>query len=111
MKDLSNRLKTLRVNKGLKQKDIAQILNITSSAYGFYEQGKRTPTLDVLITLSKYYKISLDWLITGSNNFGNNIVISDTNEKYFIEKYRKLTDSDKTKITGMVELKLIENNI
>ena len=108
MDNLSDRLKNLRISHGLKQKDIAQLLDLTSSAYGFYEQGKRTPSLDILINISRYYKVSLDWLITGSENFGNNLIISDDNEKYLIEKYRKLDNSDKIKIEGMIELKLTE---
>lgn len=110
MNSLSNRLKNLRIEKGFRQKDIADILDITTSAYGFYEQGKRTPTIEVLIALSKLYKVSLDWLISGSNNYGDNLIISDDNEKYFIEKYRKLNDLDKIKIEGMVDLKLVESS-
>lgn len=110
MDSLSNRLKILRTKKGLKQKDVANILGITASAYGFYEQGKRTPTIEVLLFLSKYYKVSLDWLISGSDNFGDNIVISDDSEKFFIEKYRQLNNSDKIKIEGMIDLKLVESS-
>ena len=80
------------------------------SDYGFYEQGKRTPTIEVLLSLSKYYKVSLDWLISGSDNFGDKIVISDDSEKFFIEKYRKLNNLDKIKIEGMVDLKLVESS-
>lgn len=110
MSNLSDRLKTLRTEKGIKQKDVANILGITTSAYGFYEQGKRTPTIEVLLSLSQYYKVSLDWLISGFDDFGDNLVISDDNEKYFIEKYRKLNNIDKIKIEGMVDLKLVESS-
>lgn len=105
MSNLSDRLKTLRTEKGIKQKDVANILGITTSAYGFYEQGKRTPTIEVLLSLSQYYKVSLDWLISGSDDFGDNLVISDD-----IEKYRKLNNIDKIKIEGMVDLKLVESS-
>ena len=105
MSNLSDRLKTLRTEKGIKQKYVANILGITTSAYGFYEQGKRTPTIEVLLSLSQYYKVSLDWLISGSDDFGDNLVISDD-----IEKYRKLNNIDKIKIEGMVDLKLVESS-
>ncbi len=37
---LNNRLKSLRNEKGVLQKDVAEYLKISTSAYGFYEQGK-----------------------------------------------------------------------
>lgn len=109
MNSLADRLKILRNQRGINQREIAKILGITTSAYGFYEQGKRKPPIDVILFLSKYYKVSLDWLISGSDNFGDKLVISDNNEKYFIEKYRKLNKIDKVKIEGMIDLKLVED--
>lgn len=79
---LSNRLKELRIERELLQKDIAQELNITSSAYGFYEQGKRTPDADTLNKLSEYFNVSLDYLMGKS----------DIRNPYKIEKYPDVTD-------------------
>ena len=109
MNSLPDRLKILRNQRGINQKEVAKILGITTSAYGFYEQGKRKPPIDVILSLSKYYKVSLNWLISGSDDFGDSLVISDNDEKYFIEKYRKLNNLDKLKIEGMVDLKLVED--
>ena len=63
MDELSIRLKQLREEKGLKQKDVASITNVTTSAYGFYEQGKRVPPPEVLIRLSKLFEVSIDYLL------------------------------------------------
>ncbi|CEP86936.1 helix-turn-helix domain-containing protein [Paraclostridium sordellii] len=63
MSNLSNRLKLLRNEKNVMQKDIANYLNITTSAYGFYEQGKRTPTPEILSALAEYFDVSVDYLI------------------------------------------------
>lgn len=60
---LGERLKKLREEKGLLQKDIAKLLNITASAYGFYEQGKRDPDTDVLRKLADFYGVSIDYLM------------------------------------------------
>ena len=49
------------------QKDIASYLNISASAYGFYEQGKRMPTFDVLSNLADYFEVSVDYLLGKSD--------------------------------------------
>ena len=59
----SQRLKKLRAEKGVVQKDVANYLNITTSAYGFYEQGKRVPDTEIMIKLSDYFNVSLDYLL------------------------------------------------
>lgn len=60
---ISNRLKELRQEKDLLQKDIANYLNISTSAYGFYEQGKRTPDAEIMKKLSEFFNVSLDYLL------------------------------------------------
>ncbi len=57
------RLKGLRENKDLKQEEIAKILNITQSAYSYYEIGKRQIPSDALIKLALFYNTSVDYLL------------------------------------------------
>lgn len=64
---LGNRLKNLRLEKNVLQKDVAQHLNITTSAYGFYEQGKRTPDIEIITKLSNYFNVSIDYLLGKTN--------------------------------------------
>lgn len=64
MLQLCNNLKKERIQRHLKQKDIANILKISRVAYSYYENGKRDIPIDDLITICDYYKISLDY-ITG----------------------------------------------
>lgn len=63
MSILSERLKQLRDEKEVMQKEVASYLNITTSAYGFYEQDKRTPTPEVLSKLADFFKVSVDYLL------------------------------------------------
>lgn len=55
-------LKELRNESGKTQKELAEILNITDRTYGHYETGKREPSIDTLILIADYYKVSLDYL-------------------------------------------------
>lgn len=68
MEKLSTRLKMLRNEKDVKQKDVAKFLDISSSAYGFYEQDKRTPTPDILLKLAEYFDVSTDFILGKSAN-------------------------------------------
>lgn len=63
MDTISIRLKELRKEKDVMQKDVANFLDISSSAYGFYEQGKRTPTSDIVVKLAEYFDVSTDYLL------------------------------------------------
>ncbi len=57
------RLKDLREDHDLKQKDIAELLDISQQYYSEYELGKRSIPIEILITLSKYYKVSTDYIL------------------------------------------------
>lgn len=60
---LKDRLKELRLENNLLQKDIANKLNLTTSAYGYYEQGKRVPDSETIKILSNFYNVSSDYLL------------------------------------------------
>lgn len=62
------RIKDLREDNDLLQKDIAGIIGISQQYYSEYENGKRTITISHLITLAKYYDVSIDYLV-GLSNF------------------------------------------
>ena len=57
-----NRLKDLREDRDLKQKDIADMLGISQQYYQCYESGKHELPLRHCITLAKYYNVSIDYL-------------------------------------------------
>ena len=67
IKVLAYRLKILREEKGLLQKDLAVFLNISTSAYGYYEQGKRDPDTKSLQKLAEFYQVSTDFLLGRSD--------------------------------------------
>ena len=61
------RLRDLREDKDLLQKDIAEILQIKRQVYGLYEIGKRTLPIDLLNTLANYYQVSTDYILERTN--------------------------------------------
>ena len=58
-----NKLKSLRENEGLLQKDLSNILNISASTIGMYEQGRREPDNATLKKIAGYFGVSTDYLL------------------------------------------------
>lgn len=62
------RLREIREDNDLLQKDLAKVLGITTQQYQLYESGKREIPVDLLVVYSKYFEISLDYIVELSNN-------------------------------------------
>ena len=58
-------LRQIRIKKGYTQLKVAMDLNISREALSYYETGKRSPDLQMLILMSEYFDVSVDYLITG----------------------------------------------
>lgn len=57
------RLKTLREEIDLTQKELSQLLKLTPGAIGLYEQGRRTPDCTTLCKLADFYNVSVDYIL------------------------------------------------
>ena len=62
------RLKDLREDKDLFQKDVAKMLNISQQYYSEYETGKRSIPIEILVILSDYYDVSCDYILNRTDN-------------------------------------------
>jgi transcriptional regulator with XRE-family HTH domain len=60
---LSERVKKIRKEAGLTQKELAQILKISSGTVAMWEMGKRNPSLKTLEGLSKIFSAPTDYLL------------------------------------------------
>ena len=58
-------LKKIRKLRNLNQQKVAMDLNISREALSYYENGKREPSLDLLLAMSQYFNVSVNYLITG----------------------------------------------
>lgn len=61
------KLKELRLIKGISQQEIADYLHCTSVTYSRYENGNRSPSLDLLVKLADYFDVTLDYLLGREN--------------------------------------------
>lgn len=71
-----NRLRELRLQKRMKQKEIADIVGISQSAYSYWETGQVRIDNDSLKKLSEFYNSTIDYLL-GNTDAPNRIAISD----------------------------------
>lgn len=91
---LGNRIRDLRENKDLTQKELSEMIGLTPKMISFYENAQRTPPIDVLMKLAKIFNVSVDYLI------GNHISDSSKNitiqEQNLLQYYRAFSNDDKS---------------
>ena len=65
--ELGLRIKRLRMAKGLTQEKLAEALGISVEYVGKIERGKRTPSLDLVIAMAKFFHVSTDYILLLAN--------------------------------------------
>ena len=63
MVNFGNKLKTLRTEKKLTQKQLADRVGLATSAISSYEAGSRYPTYEILIKFSRIFHVTTDYLL------------------------------------------------
>jgi len=93
---IGERLKMLRKNRGITQKELAEILNIEKTNISLYEADKSEPPDDVKVAMAKYFGASLDYMLgvidenVGYYNEGLFLKLPEyilDDEKKFISEY------------------------
>lgn len=130
-KSLALKLLELRQSHGLTQKQLCENLNIGRSTYSYFETGSRIPDLETLLLIARYYKVSLDELVTDSlpnSSSGNadldsseiqiihhlksknipvNFVLELTKADFdFLRNYKDLTDENRAELQYLMSYKL-----
>lgn len=88
----TKRIKDLRIDHDLSQQNIADILQISRQYYTRYECGQVEIPVRHLITLAKFYKVSLDYLVGLSDNSQKQEASSNIskNDIMFLNEAKKL---------------------
>lgn len=63
MQILAERLKTLRENRRIYQKEMAELLGLSLRGYQCYEADQSEPKLATIIAIADYYQVSIDYLV------------------------------------------------
>ncbi len=65
---MDNRIKDLREDHDLTQQQIASAIGITQRKYSYIETGTQPLTDELLVLLSNYYQVSIDYILRQTNN-------------------------------------------
>jgi len=119
--NVSERIKKLRKDNGLHQKEVAEKLGITLTGYASYEQGRNKPSYDSLLKLSDLYNVSIDYLVGKTdiqytdhekefiNKLSNKMSLNDIMNEYSLTFDGKdLSDEDSKKIIKLIKV-FLEN--
>lgn len=79
MVNFGEKIKNLRTKRNLTQKQLADMAGVAVSAISSYESGNRYPSYDVLISLSRIFHVSTDYLLGLERT--KTIDVSDLNEQ------------------------------
>ncbi len=63
MKFFAERLKELRVSRGLTQTELAKATNLSQSGIALWEAGQRIPNAEAVAILARYFEVSSDYLL------------------------------------------------
>lgn len=99
------RLRDLREDKEINQKQVSEILNLAEKTYQRYERGENDIPLEKALILAEFYGVSLDY-IAGRTNDKKGLTKDriPEDEARILKKLQKLSDIDKGKIEGRIDL-------
>lgn len=97
------RLKDLREDKDMNQKEIGEIIGTSGNYYGDYEKGKRDIPTERMIILAQFYNVSMDY-ITGLTNDKGGLHKNTTAESNLLNKYNALSDIRKGRILQLLDM-------
>jgi transcriptional regulator with XRE-family HTH domain len=61
--ELGKKIKELRTEEGISQKELGQRLGFCNQTISFWESGEREPDMDTLVKLAKYFNVTTDYLL------------------------------------------------
>lgn len=105
---ISETLIKLRKDANLSKKELTDKLNIKYTTYANYESGIREPNSDFLIKISKFYDVSIDYILglTKIKSYSSQNMNLSEEDLYFIKKYKKLDDYSKEIINTLIDLEI-----
>lgn len=98
---LGDKLKNLRHERGLYQRDVAEDLDIAVTTLSGYERNDRKPNPETLRKLSDFYGVTIDYLVAGAENNVNDL------EEQFPEGVKVLRRATK-ELTPQARAKMVK---
>ena len=95
------RLKDLREDMDMNQKQVGEIIGTTGNYYGDYENGKRDIPTERMIKLAKFYQVSMDYITGLTNDKGGLHKINEEDSK-LLSDYHNLNERNKGRVEQLI---------
>ena len=83
---ISKNIKALRMQKGLTQKELADLLHVTSQAVSRWEKGDVEPSIDTISEMASIFEVTTDEIIGGPDKKPKPEVVTEVKEKVVVEQ-------------------------
>ncbi len=95
---IGDKIKLLRTEFNLSQKELAQAISASASTIGMYEQKRRLPDVNTIIRLSSFFNVTTDYLLldNSENSFSDD-------EMKWLKLYRDLSPNERLECMGYVK--------
>ncbi|GAQ24171.1 helix-turn-helix domain-containing protein [Tepidanaerobacter syntrophicus] len=116
--EIGERIKHLREESRITQAELAKEIGVSPGNVGDWERGRAKPRFDALLALSRFFQISVDWLMTGEDTsyhkevYPEKIVLQrqdlellplSNEEREILMKFRTLTESEQLKLKKLLD--------
>lgn len=106
------RLRDLRKEKNLTQKELAQIFSTTDDSIFSWEKGRSQPSIDMIRKFCEFFEVSADYLLGIEDDCGKpftvatdkHAVMESKEENGLLRSYRKLSASGKARVVAYADL-------
>lgn len=89
---LGNKIKQLRLERDLSQKELGQILGVSNVTISMYENNDRQPDGETIKMLADYFRVTTDYLLGRTENPVATVTLTEKNEKDIAKKMKKLRE-------------------
>ena len=83
---ISKNIKALRMQKGLTQKELADLLHVTSQAVSRWEKGDVEPSIDTISEMASIFEVTTDEIIGGPDKKPKPEIVTEVKEKVVVEQ-------------------------
>lgn len=96
-----DRMKELRSQRKLSQRELARALNLGYSTIAMYENGKRKPDIETLEAICDYFNVSMDYML-GKEDLS--VRLLDGEEMLIVDAYRQAPENIRSAIRQLLEV-------
>ena len=107
--DIAKNIKKLHEERGLTQKDVANVVGVQPSNYSKMEKGEREFGIEVIDKLAKFFGLTIDELVHSNNKLPKELKVEDKTATEKIQLISQLDVEDKNAVYRIIDGMLTKN--